>query len=548
MLSPMLYRTLEAADRARLAGEWQLALTGYQQVLHHLPEQPAIHHNIALCFLALGEVTAAVESSRYAYARVVDQWQIGLIHAKALIAARQQGEAVAVLQQIHQRWPEVAEIRLELAAQTLHQLGDAAAARELIAPLQRSDTHSRDVELTALITQLYDPDKYPNHSLNQKFKDFSAHYLQLTPEGSQGAAVLTTPTTRRLRIGLLSPQFFVSPVYFFTIGILQQLAGVADLYFFVRGEKQDWATQAFQSIATEWVNVVSLEPSQLADHLRRYRLDLLLDLGGWMDPYALQALSLRPVAKQYKWVGGQSITTGLLATFDGFITDDWQTPKGSDELYSEPLLRLKTGYVTYTPPPYLPTPIVSPTESTTRPRQLGIIANPAKLSRHFLSDLLQRCQTWVTETSDLRPFQLHFIDKRYQQEQLQRRIKGVLAQAGVELRFTAPRSHLEYLQTVAQLDAMIDTYPYSGGLTTMEALILGVPCYTVGGLLFCERHTVAHLYYAGLQPLDFNLNDLRDLATLPTRTGLSLLSLLSYRMNSIAVADELFRVFNIHSS
>jgi hypothetical protein len=294
----------------------------------------------------------------------------------------------------------------------------------------------------------------------------------------------------------------------------------------------DWGTAAFRSLASDWIDVSQASSQALADTLTRHALDVLIDLGGWMDPVALQALSSKPARRLYKWVGGQSATTGL-RVFDGFITDRYQTPAGTDHLYSEPLLRLKSGYVTYTAPPYLP----KPRKPRRRQIHLGVIANPTKVSRGFLADLRKRWPTWqAAQAKQGRDIALRFIDYRYQNGALRQRVQTALA--GLEMAFITPNSHLDYLTAVGQLDATLDSWPYSGGLTTIEALALGVPAYTRLGELFCERHTVAHCRYAGMRLVEFDLDHFDGFAT-QARSGRALLRADSARVDHDALADEL---------
>ena len=84
--------------------------------------------------------------------------------------------------------------------------------------------------------------------------------------------------------------------------------------------------------------------------------------------------------------------------------------------------------------------------------------------------------------------------------------------------------------------------PYSGGLTTIEALTLGVPTYTNVGTLFCERHTIAHCRYAGLRLADCRMDRLNEL-NLSGRTGQTLLQSNSLRVEHANLADELLGLF-----
>jgi predicted O-linked N-acetylglucosamine transferase (SPINDLY family) len=543
-MTSSLMNVLKKADADRKAMNWSAACLGYQLAQEQTPEHAAVAHNLSLCYLALDQVDEAIAQCQRALKLNPQMWQSALVLAKALVKRREKPAALTLLQRLHALLPDNPEIRLELANLTLHLLGDAPTARELVQPLLGSAQHRRDAEITSLVTQLYDRDSgISAKQVNQGFLNFGAHQLQLDAsvflENELPTHRLDQPVQAelrlkgRLRVGLISPQFFASPVYFFGYGALQHLGLAVDLVVFNRSGKRDWATEAFQRISIDWFDVGHLGAEQLAKEIARHGLDALIDLGGWMDPVALSALSVKPAKKLFKWVGGQSVTTGL-KSFDGFLTDRYQTPVGSDALYSEPLIRLKSGYVTYTPPPYLPTPRKLRTVLNSESVDLGVIANPGKVSRAFLADLAQRHQQW--QRASLSAIRLVFIDQRYEHPAVRQRVQAALS--GVELQFICPVSHLEYLTAVSSLDATIDTWPYSGGLTTIEALAVGVPAYTHIGELFCERHTYAHCLYAGMRLKDFNLEHFDGIPHLG-RTGRTLLKSNSLRMNHAGLADEL---------
>jgi predicted O-linked N-acetylglucosamine transferase (SPINDLY family) len=277
---------------------------------------------------------------------------------------------------------------------------------------------------------------------------------------------------------------------------------------------------------------------ELADVLKLHHLDVLIDLGGWMDPVGLHALSVKPAKKMFKWVGGQSATTGL-RSFNGYLSDAYQTPTGVDHLYSEPLIRLKSGYVTYTPPPYIPKREVIKKSYS----DFGVIANPAKVSKVFLAELRASVPAWqLAQATQGKKLRLTFIDQRYEQKNIRDRIHEALP--GLQIEFVTPANHLGYLKAVGQLDVTLDTWPYSGGLTTIEALALGVPSLTRAGRLFCERHTESHCFYAGM---DLQECDIEHFTGISTRApaGRSLLANNSPRLDHESLANELLFYFHV---
>lgn len=532
-----LQQLLALADGHRHAQRWAQAIAAYRQLTLDLADHALVHHNLALCLLSAGQPEAALTHADQALLARNGQpgvWQSGVLKVRALVQLGRAAQAYQLLVDLRQRFPERPEFTLELATLTLHQVCDARAARALVKPLMGRDASNTDATLTDLMASLYDRDE-DAACLNDRVKAFASAKLQ-RPRGKLQSEA--PPKNRqRKRLGLLSPHFNCSPVYFFCSGALRLLANEFDLYFFSRSDRSDWATAELKTLATAWFDLTHLSAQQIDDFIRQHALDVLVDLGGWMDPIALMAISSKPARRMYKWVGGQSITTGLNA-FDGFITDQAQTPAGFEAWFTEPLIRLPHGYVSYTPPAYLPAPV----PASTGHHVLGVVANPVKVSQPFLADL---GRSLVRRARRTLPLELRFIDKRYAESALQERVREALAPAierlgqPVALRFVAPVGHLAYLQQVGQLSEMLDTFPYTGGLTTMEALSLGVPCSAKAGNLFCERHTHAHLHY--IRP-----HGERHAAPRAARPGAARKSLIppnSQRTDHVALARSLVQLF-----
>src|SRR5688572_28236979 len=83
------------------------------------------------------------------------------------------------------------------------------------------------------------------------------------------------------------------------------------------------------------------------------------------------------------------------------------------------------------------------------------------------------------------------IDRRYVHDQPRKRVIELLGRAGIKVQdVIAPEGHDNYLQALAGYEAIVNTQPYSAGLTAVEAHHLGVKLLSGGeaGRLFCSRH------------------------------------------------------------
>lgn len=470
--SVALQATLEQAQRALASSSWVVARDGFAKALQWAPRAPQVHHNLALCLLALGQPAQARASALQALTLSPGLWQSRVVLGNSLKALKQPEAADEAFTQVLQAQPGNPDALLGRADLAINVFGLPLQALAWVKPLLQDPQHGVDARLTTLMASVYDRD-VSAQTLSQLVIGFSQQHLRL-PQGFLPA--LGSPGERRVgpaglrpRVAILSPLFCASPVYFMTIAGWRHVAKGSDVVVFNRGHKSDWATEQFKSLAHEWIDVQEMPAEALARRIHQADIDVLYDLGGWMDPVGLKALSAKPAREMFKWVGGQSLTTGL-ESFDGWIGDEWQSPKSFQHLYSEPLVNIPGGYATYTPPPYMPS---VPMHKSSTP---VIFSNPAKLSRGFLA--------WLGKL----PGPKLFVHHQFRFERTRQKVLQALGSAGIE--FICPASHREALEVLGRHEWMIDTFPYSSGLTAREAAAMGMKVKVFAGELFCERHSL----------------------------------------------------------
>jgi predicted O-linked N-acetylglucosamine transferase (SPINDLY family) len=298
---------------------------------------------------------------------------------------------------------------------------------------------------------------------------------------------------RPLVIGLLSGSFRTHPVGWLTIAGLETLdPSMFSVVCLAQNSANDWMAQRFRSLAREWHDVDTLSDPALAEKARALGIDILIDLGGYGDSGRMAACAYRMAPVQVKWVGSQNHSSGL-AEMDWIITDRWETPPELEHVYSERLLRLPDGYVCYSTPPYAP-------DVTALPAQLngyvtfGCFNNLAKITPHVIA-------TWSAILHRLPESRLVLSAHQFARAETSQRVLADFAAHGISssrLTMRGPSGHRAFLAGYNDIDIALDPFPYSGGLTTCEALWMGVPTVAISGETFAARHSTSHMSNAGL--------------------------------------------------
>ncbi|MFC7370055.1 tetratricopeptide repeat protein [Vreelandella zhaodongensis] len=310
-----------------------------------------------------------------------------------------------------------------------------------------------------------------------------------------GASKVEKRADKFLRVGLISSGFRTHPVGQMIASALECSRSDIHFYAYSTNDVNDQITKKIRNACKQWKQVRHLSQEAIAEQIRNDDIDILIDLSGHGDGSCLQAISMRPAPLCIKWVGGLVNTMGL-ESIDYLLSDSIETPEGVDDQYTEKLIRLPDDYICYTPCAYAPN-ITSLPALKNRYITLGCLNNAAKISAQLLGE-------WAALMHQLPQSRLLLRGAQYESADFCQRIWDEMAQHGIEqerIMLEGPINHKDFIGTYQRIDIALDTWPYSGGLTTCEAMLMGVPVVTLPGPTFAGRHSATHLINAGLQEL-----------------------------------------------
>jgi predicted O-linked N-acetylglucosamine transferase (SPINDLY family) len=225
-------------------------------------------------------------------------------------------------------------------------------------------------------------------------------------------------------------------------------------------------------LANGWHEITLMSRDAVAEMIRAHRIDVLIDLSAHMAGDRLMVLARKPAPVQVSFIGYPA-TTGL-AAIDYRLTDNYLDPVGETEPFNvEKLIRLPKSFYCWLPdgsePDVAPPPAVRNGYIT-----FGSFNNAAKVSLDAI-DLWTRVLD-ATPTSKLRIVVNEVAEEEHFTSEFARR--GVGAD---RLQLVRPRPRNEYLAFYHDIDIALDPFPYNGGVTTCDALWMGVPVVSLIG-------------------------------------------------------------------
>jgi predicted O-linked N-acetylglucosamine transferase (SPINDLY family) len=291
---------------------------------------------------------------------------------------------------------------------------------------------------------------------------------------------------RPLRIGFVSGDLLNHAVANYLLPVVEHLSRDPNLslHFYYNYVIDDHVTAKLRAHATTWRTVTMLTDAALAEQIRNDQIDILIDLAGHTGRNRLVAFARKPAPLQASWIGYPG-TTGM-STIDYYLSDGIVTPAGElDDQFVERIVRMPA-LAPYAPPANCP-----PANGLPALRNGYITYGSFNRLNKLRQDVIALWAAVLRARPDAR-----MVIGAIEQDRDRETIAGWFAAEGIDpsrLTFQLRTSIPLYLQQHHHVDICLDTFPYAGSTTTLNALWMGVPTVTFAGLSIPTRGSASWL-------------------------------------------------------
>ncbi len=321
--------------------------------------------------------------------------------------------------------------------------------------------------------------------------------------GRRAEAALSPPAAfandrdgeRRLTVGYLSPDFRkhqflmqLRPLLEHHDRVQVKLIGYADL------ARPDGETERLKPLFEAWREIHGVDDAALDRQIRADGVDVLVCVTGYLAAYRRRFLP-RKAPVQVAQIN--QVSSPGLDAFDARLTDRWLDPPGLGDPGPERLIRLPAGFAVFQAP--LDPPAVTPLSALSAGHvTFGCFNNLSKVTDESLA-LFARVLDAVPKS------RLYMKAIALSDEEPRRRFLGRAQRVGLDLgridlegRIHGDQANLAAL---ARADIALDPTPFCGGLSSADALWMGVPLVSLSGTSLVGRIGASMLSRAGLVEL-----------------------------------------------
>ncbi len=278
---------------------------------------------------------------------------------------------------------------------------------------------------------------------------------------------------RKIRVGILSSELRRHSVAGFLAPLLKNIdRSKFEIFLYSTYPKPDDFSKQLKK-SHQWRDAAGLGADQICSMVRKDKIDILIETMGWFEGYQPMLMTMKPAPVTMHMIGFPH-TSGL-SRVDFRLGDDFVDAAVAEENYSERVVRIDGSFLCYEALHKIPN--LGEPRSADAPVVFGSFNNCLKLQPTMLT-------TWKNLLDSIPDSKLLVKTNQVGAPAYLASMMRMIEAAGLKDQTTIlPTTNTleDHLDCYGQVDIALDTYPYSGTTTTIEALMMGVPVVTMKG-------------------------------------------------------------------
>jgi predicted O-linked N-acetylglucosamine transferase (SPINDLY family) len=297
-----------------------------------------------------------------------------------------------------------------------------------------------------------------------------------------------------IRIGFVSGDFKLHPIFFWVNSLLKYFPKDGfEIYCYVNNAANTFS-EVFRPLCNSLAYVTDLSSEKLAERIFNDKIHVLIDLSGHTAANQLKTFALKPAPIQATWLG-QVGTTGL-KEIDYIIADEFVIRKDEEHFYTEKICHMPFA-MAYPAKDYQNLYINRSLARNDGKIILGSFNNSPKIN----STVIEAWAEILKSAPEAQILMSNFTlaDPEYKTELINNFKKFEINESRLE--FELPETKASHLLRFSKIDIALDTFPFNGGTTTHETLMMSVPLIAIEGDRWASRMSADALINAKLPEL-----------------------------------------------
>ena len=485
------YSNLGEAYRAM--GNFSAAIEAFRHALELDPGMIAAQSNLGAALRSIGDVDGAIAKYRDLLRIKPDEATAQYNLGNALRDRGALEEAMAAYHEVLRLRPDYADAHNNLGY-TLWDLGDVDRAIDSFRAALRLNGEDAEVHSNLILALHYQPGA-TSELIDAEQRAWNHHFA----DSVRSEILLHTNDRRpdrRLRVGYVSPDLWDHVVGRNVLPLITHHDRQKfEVVCYAGAMRQDQITESIREHAPLWRNVAGLDDEELAKTIRQDGIDILVDLSQHTVGNRLRVFARKPAPMQVSFAGYPG-GTGIEA-IQFRISDRWLDGEGkmqdAGRKSQESGVYLIDSFWCYDP-----CGIVARVNELPVGKNGFVTIGNLNNTRKIHASVLRLWARVLRNIPNARMLLLSGPDGP------RGRFLEFFAREGVEaerIDFIPRCSREEYFDLYHRLDLVLDSFPYGGHTTSLDALWMGVPVVTLASERSVSRAGLSVLNNLGLQEL-----------------------------------------------